>query len=84
MLDEVSKKKLIVKECTCPVCGSSKVDYDYPEFNDDVMSYSCTCQDCYTEWNEYFTLIFCGISKVYDKDGNKLDNVINLNGEEDA
>lgn len=78
------KKKLIVKECTCPVCGSNKVDYSCSEFSDDVMSYSCTCQDCDTEWNENFVLTFCGISKVYDKDGNCLGNVINLDGEEEA
>lgn len=80
---KVSKNKLIVKECTCPVCGSSKVDYGGSEHNEDVISYYCTCKDCDAEWNEDFVLTFCGISKVYDKDGNKLGNVINLEGEEE-
>lgn len=52
------KKKLIVRECTCPVCGAT--------------------------WNEDFALTFCGISRVYDKDGNKLGNVMNLKGEEEC
>lgn len=52
------KKKLIVRECTCPICGAT--------------------------WNEDFALTFYGISKVYDKDGNQLGNVIDLKGEEEC
>ena len=77
-------KKLIVKECTCPVCGSSKVNYDGSELNVDVMSYSCFCKDCGANWSEDFSLVFCGISNVYDKNGNQLGNVINLKGEEEC
>ena len=77
-------KKLIVKECTCPRCGSSMVDYGNSELNDDVMSYPCECNDCGATWNEDFALTFCGISRVYDKDGNKLGNVIDLKGEEEC
>lgn len=78
------KKKLIVRECTCPICGSSKVDYGDSEVNDDIMSYHCVCEYCDAQWYEDFALTFCGISKVYDKDGNKLGNVIDLKGEEEC
>ena len=78
------KKKLIVRECTCPKCGSSMVNYGSSDLNDDVMSYPCECTDCGTTWNEDFALTFCGISKVYNKDGKQLGNVINLNGEEEC
>lgn len=40
------KKKLIVRECTCPICGSSMVNYGSSDLNDDVMSYPCECEDC--------------------------------------
>ena len=78
------KNKLIVKECTCPKCGSTMVNYGSSDLNDDVMSYPCECENCGATWNEDFTLTFCGISKVYDKDGKQLGNVINLNGEEEC
>lgn len=65
------KKKLIVRECTCPVCGSSMVNYGSSDLNDSIMSYPCECADC-------------GVSNVYNKDGNQLGNVINLKGEEEC
>lgn len=77
-------KKLIVKECTCPVCGSSMVSYGSSDVEDDILSYPCKCDDCGTTWNEDFSLVFCGISQVYDKDGKELGNVINLKGEEEC
>ena len=40
------KKKLIVRECTCPVCGSSMVNYGSSDLNDNIMSYPCECADC--------------------------------------
>ena len=78
------KKKLIVRECTCPVCGSSMVNYGSSDLNDNIMSYRCECNDCGATWNEDFALTFCGISRVYDKDGNQLGNVMNLKGEEEC
>ena len=77
-------KKLIVKECTCPVCGSSEIDYGDSELNDDVMSYSCDCRKCGTYWSEDFALVFCGISNVYNSEHKQLGKVINLNGEEEC
>lgn len=75
-------KKLIVRGATCPCCGSEKVIYSDHDFCDDIMSYKCECDDCHTTWNEDYLLSFCGISKVYDKDGNQLGNVISLSGVE--
>lgn len=73
-----------IAEGHCPICGSSKVNYDGSELNGDVMSYSCFCKDCETNWSEDFSLVFCGISNVYDKDGNQLGDTINLKGEEEC
>lgn len=78
------KKKLIVRECTCPVCGSSMVNYGSSDLNDDIMSYPCECADCGATWNEDYELVFCGISNVYDKDRKQLGSVINLKGEEEC
>ena len=78
------KKKLIVRECTCPVCGSSMVNYGSSDLNDNIMSYPCECADCGATWNEDYSLNFCGVSYVYDKDGNKLGNVLNSKGEEEC
>ena len=78
------KKKLIVRECTCPVCGSNMVNYGSSDLNDTIMSYPCECADCGATWSEDYSLNFCGVSNIYDKDGNKLGNVINSKGEEEC
>ena len=42
------KKKLIVRECTCPVCGSSMVNYGSSDLNDNIMSYIHMLINSYT------------------------------------
>lgn len=78
------KKKLIVRECTCPVCGSSMVNYGSSDLDDNIISYPCECTDCGATWSEDYNLSFCGVSNIYDKDGNQLGNVINSKGEEEC
>ena len=49
-----------------------------------VVSYPCECDDCGTTWNEDYTLNFCGVSDVYNREGERLGVVINLKGEEEC
>lgn len=77
-------KKLIVKECTCPVCGSSRINYDSMKITDEVVSYPAQCEDCGATYYEDYVLNFCGISEVRNKDGERLGVVINLIGEEEC
>ena len=84
VIEDKKQKKFIVRECTCPVCGSHKVDYGDSELNDDIMSYYCDCRNCGTYWKEDFALTFCGLSGIYDSEHNCLGNVINLEGEEEC
>ena len=76
------KKKLIVRKCTCPVCGSSMVNYGSSDLNDNIMSYPCECNNCGATWNEDYN--FCGVSDVYNREGERLGAVINLKGEEEC
>lgn len=77
-------KRLIVKECTCPVCGSSCISYGSMDIEDNVVSYPAHCDDCGATYYEDYTLDFCGVSEVRNKDGERLGVVINLKGEEEC
>lgn len=83
----VTKKansKFIIGECVCPLCGSSEVNYGSSNLDDNVISYECECNKCGATWNEDYTLCFAGVSKVFNKEGKQLANVLNLNGEEEC
>lgn len=77
-------KKFFVEENTCPLCSSHNVEYGGSEINDNVVTYSCECKKCNAIWNEDYTLHFCGISQIYDKENNKLGNSIDLEGDEEC
>ena len=72
-----------ISEGYCPCCGSSNITYGIATIEDTVVSYPCECADCGATWSEDYSLNFCGVSNVYDKDGNKLGNVINSKGGEE-
>lgn len=73
-----------IAEGYCPVCGSSCINYGSMDIEDNVVSYPAQCNDCGATWNEDYELVFCGVSDVYDKDGNQLGSVIDLKGEEEC
>ena len=73
-----------ISEGYCPCCGSSMVNYGSSNLNDNVMSYPCECADCGATWNEDYILNFCGVSDVYNREGERLGVVINLKGEEEC
>lgn len=60
-----------ISEGYCPCCGSSNITYDTVNIGDDVACYPAQCNDC-------------GVSYVYNREGERLGVVINLNGEEEC
>lgn len=73
-----------ISEGYCPCCGSSNVTHGIATIEDTVVSYPAKCDDCGATWNEDYTLNFCGVSDVYNREGERLGVVINLNGEEEC
>lgn len=73
-----------ISEGYCPCCGSSNISYDTVKIDDDVASYPAKCDDCGATWNEDYSLNFCGVSCVCNREGERLGVVINLNGEEEC
>jgi len=52
------------KECegSCPKCGSFKITYiDTDWYNDTEMNY-CSCDDCNTEFTQYYAKVYCNTS----------------------
>jgi len=54
----------------CPLCGGTNITYGESYINDEFYTYKATCDDCATTFHEDYSLEFCGMSNVYDKDGN--------------
>lgn len=51
---------------TCPHCNGYNIEYGSLEFEDDQMAYyPCTCEDCGTEFNEWYELNFVSHDQVY-------------------
>ncbi len=50
----------------CPVCWWSNLNYDTAEIDWDVVSYGWTCNDCESEWTEWYTLEFYSQALQYD------------------
>lgn len=73
-----------IAEGYCPCCGSSNISYGSMNLNDNVVSYPAQCDDCGATYYEDYTLDFCGISEVRNKDGERLGVVINLKGKEEC
>lgn len=48
------------KEGVCPICGSTNIEYSALEINDmdNSVFYPCTCNNCDSEWEEYYILTF--------------------------
>ncbi len=73
-----------IAEGYCPVCGSSCITYGSMDIEDNVVSYPAQCDDCGATYYEDYTLVFCGLSEVRNKDGERLGVVLNLKGEEEC
>lgn len=42
----------------CPKCGGYNINYEAIELLDDCLYYPAICNDCKTEFEEYYTLTF--------------------------
>lgn len=40
----------------CPKCGSTNIDYDAIEVQDNQVYYPCTCENCGAEFEEWYNL----------------------------
>lgn len=57
---------------TCPCCQSDNLEYGAVEFYDDQCYFPRTCNNCKTEWEEWYSLDFIWHENLYDKDWNEL------------
>ena len=42
---------------TCPKCGSSSVDVDWKDGEDDEVIVENICEDCNEEWEKHYQLV---------------------------
>lgn len=49
----------------CPHCNGRNIDYGSLELDAEMAYYPCTCEDCGTEFNEWYSLTFVSHNQVY-------------------
>lgn len=59
-------KKKEYKKGICPYCGSKNIDRLGSDWNSNYTKfwYDCTCDDCESNWEEHYDVIFKKIKKV--------------------
>lgn len=50
----------------CPICRWTNLDYDAVEVDWDTASYWWICNDCHSQWTEWYTLDFYSQALQYD------------------
>ncbi len=61
----MSKKKIISKSGTCPICNSKKLEYGSFEFNADSVLFDYACKKCGFLGIEEYSCNFIGHSDTY-------------------
>lgn len=56
---------------TCPKCNGS-LDYESARFEDTMVYFPWTCEDCGVQGEEWYSLDFQG-HNVYDEEGNIIE-----------
>ena len=54
----------------CPNCKSKNIDYGTSELYDTQISYQLVCQDCDSQFFEWYDLVFSGYT---DDEGNDIE-----------
>ena len=50
----------------CPVCRWWDLEYQWADIDWDTVSYKWTCNDCHSEWTEWYTMEFYSQDLRYD------------------
>lgn len=50
----------------CPICRWTDLEYQSVEIDWDTVSYKWTCNDCHSEWVEWYTMDFYSQALHYD------------------
>ena len=49
-----------IEQGVCPFCGNMNLEYDFAEFEDDMLYYPATCNVCGQHIEEWYNLTFAG------------------------
>lgn len=66
----------------CPKCGSSNVEYDTYEMEDDYIFQKITCNECGCEFTDCYRMVYDGynlfengVEHIFDTNGNELHTI---------
>ena len=57
-----------MQQWKCPICNWDNLNYWSVEFYDDQCYFPRECEDCKTEWQEWYQMEFTWHENLYDKD----------------
>lgn len=49
-----------IEQGVCPYCGSTKIEYNPMELEDDYVYYTASCYECKRAFEEWYKLEFAG------------------------
>lgn len=57
-----------IEQGTCPYCESWSIDYEPPQFEDDMVNYMAKCRVCGNVFQEWYKMNFIGHNVGSDLD----------------
>lgn len=73
-MDEL-KLDVYPEEGKCPLCGGINIIFANQDIDEAGLTYYCECEDCGARYAECYDLVFAGNWNIYDKDGNKYEDL---------
>ena len=71
------KAKVKIEEDTCPMCGSTVLSYEDIHRHRGQIEQDATCYDCGFSFQQWYELIFDGMTTTDPEDGRSHVNIVN-------
>ena len=73
MENKNENKKLFHGEGVCPICGKLNINYGREYFDDYLLIFPATCEDCGTKFRESYIIDYFRKENIETKDGKFYD-----------